>query len=253
MPMTISDVQKDAVLEKLLKRLEARDRDDHELEGDILNAFIGVKAPDAKRWYGSGRSILKSLEEAIAFALRISPSKKGSIPIQVSRAKGVEQIAEIALGITRDAIARHRQETCPALPGDDVTEDVRRWRRTDQTKEGREAWEDILAPKPDYATAALKNGFQVIANGDWHSRSKDASYGSAEDACLDWDIDPIMTEPVMILKVPPEAFRGLTALGQKISPPPHHSYWTIYDVAEAKAAWWTVCEKIRTEAAAKGD
>lgn len=42
----------------------------------------------------------------------------------------------------------------------------------------------------DFESAAREAGFTPDDNGNWSNRAKDASYGSAEDACNDWDIEP---------------------------------------------------------------
>lgn len=52
---------------------------DMELSGAILDALVGVDAPDAKRWYGAGLTFLESLDEALAFAERIHPGRANGL------------------------------------------------------------------------------------------------------------------------------------------------------------------------------
>lgn len=249
--MTISDVDKDKILGDLIARLASRDVHDYKLTGDIFDALIGEGAPDAKRWYDSDSSILESLEEAIAFAARISPSKSDSLLLRIEQKNGVAQIEEAALRVTGDAIARHREDLYPALPGSDVLDTIAHWRNASLQNETQAAYASILAPRPDYELAALGAGFQVDQDGDWSSKTKEASYGSAEDACLDWDVAPVMKEPIMALNVPLPQAEGLRKLGQRVSHQPVPQIWTIFDLTEAKIAWWTVCRELRAKYAAK--
>lgn len=49
---------------------------------------------------------------------------------------------------------------------------------------------ELAAPIPDYEEAARDAGFSPDADGQWSCSAKDATYGSPEDACHDWNIDP---------------------------------------------------------------
>jgi hypothetical protein len=52
---------------------------------------------------------------------------------------------------------------------------------------------ELASPIEDWEEAAFEAGFSRV--GDmWHSATKDATYGSAEDACNDWDMEPYQRE-----------------------------------------------------------
>jgi hypothetical protein len=54
--------------------------------------------------------------------------------------------------------------------------------------------QELAFPIADFEEAAIQAGFSRTASGEWHSASKDATYSSAEDACEDWDLEPIDSE-----------------------------------------------------------
>lgn len=60
----------------LLERVRNFDGTDETLEGDVFSALIGVDAPDAAVWFGGGRSILMSVDRALALVERKLPGWK---------------------------------------------------------------------------------------------------------------------------------------------------------------------------------
>lgn len=66
-------------LNALVERIEAGSGEDVDLHAAILTAVIGVNAPDAKRWYGAGRSPLDSLDAAVALVERVLPGRSAEI------------------------------------------------------------------------------------------------------------------------------------------------------------------------------
>lgn len=63
------------LLAMLAERIEGGLHPDHLIVPDVLQKLVGVSAPDAKRWYGSGRSFLESVDEAIDLANREMPAR----------------------------------------------------------------------------------------------------------------------------------------------------------------------------------
>lgn len=68
----------------LAERCEAADPShgrDLELYAGILNAVIGVDAPDAKKFYGAGRLFTESLDAAVALCERVLPGWRGDLDL----------------------------------------------------------------------------------------------------------------------------------------------------------------------------
>lgn len=86
----------------------------------------------------------------------------------------------------------------------------------------RAAWElfnaavALAAPVLDYEGAAREAGFTPDDSSNWSSRTKDASYGSAEDACNDWDIEPHEIEVYEHWAVSPWLAEKLDAKGERV-------------------------------------
>ena len=76
---------------------------------------------------------------------------------------------------------------------------------------------EISRPRTDYEGAARRAGFLRRDDGSWHSQAKDASYGSAEDACLDWDIAAEEVHPTSFAAVPADLAEMLEADGADVA------------------------------------